>query len=191
MTVYRVVVPFAILIVATTTGLTMSVMTNATGPYNYSCDEFRTVKPAERKLALAFAQGYFAALNMQREVGSQVNLQERWKELNARIEHLCNDKSNPYLYRQFVGDFVEQVLDEMAKNPPEESCSGNLVQEQGHLLLKAEKEEGICVFQKDDEPRVLATCSKGKHCEVTGSTEFCKDGAVECVEVTHITKVAK
>ena len=94
-TVYRVVVPFAILILATTTGLTMSVMTNATGPYNYSCDEFRAVKPAERKLALAFAQGYFAALNMQREVGSQVNLQERWKELNARIEYLCNDEIQP------------------------------------------------------------------------------------------------
>ena len=148
MTVYRVVVPFAILIVATTTGLTMSVMTNATGPYNYSCDEFRTVKPAERKLALAFAQGYFAALNMQREVGSQVNLQERWKELNARIEHLCNDKSNPYLYRQFVGDFVEQVLDEMAKNPPEEILLGKFSTGAGSPSLKSGKGRRHLCFPK-------------------------------------------
>ena len=46
----------------------MSVMTNATGPYNYTCDEFAKAKPAERALALAFAQGYFAALNMNLDV---------------------------------------------------------------------------------------------------------------------------
>jgi hypothetical protein len=82
-----------------------------TGPYNYTCDEFVKAKPAERKLALAFAQGYFAALNVKLEVGSQVNLQERWRELSARIERLCTDKSNPYLYRRLVGDFVEEVLE--------------------------------------------------------------------------------
>jgi hypothetical protein len=30
----------AVLIFATTTAHAMSAMTNATGPYNYSCDEF-------------------------------------------------------------------------------------------------------------------------------------------------------
>jgi methionine synthase II (cobalamin-independent) len=55
----------AVLILAmTTTVHAMSVMTNATGPYNYTCDEFAKAKPRERELALAFAQGYFAALNM-------------------------------------------------------------------------------------------------------------------------------
>jgi len=107
----------AVLTFATTTAHAMSVMTNATGPYNYSCDEFAKAKPAERALALAFAQGYFAALNMNLDVDSQVNLQERWRELNAYIVRKCTDKSNPYLYRRFVGDFVEEALDEMRKSP--------------------------------------------------------------------------
>ena len=107
-----------ILILATTTALTMSVMTNATGPYNYTCEEVAKAKPAERKLALAFAQGYFAALNMNLDVDSQVNLQERWRELNSYIERKCTDKSNPYLDRRFVGDFVNEALDEMRKLHP-------------------------------------------------------------------------
>jgi hypothetical protein len=107
----------AILILAPTTALAMSVMTNATGPYNYTCDDFAKAKPAERELALAFAQGYFAALNMNLDVDSQVNLQERWRELNAYIARECTDKSNPYLYRRFVGDFVNEALDEMRKSP--------------------------------------------------------------------------
>jgi hypothetical protein len=105
----------AVLILATTTAHAMSVMTNATGPYNYTCDDFAKAKPAERALALAFAQGYFAALNMNLDVDSQVNLQERWRELNAYIVRKCTDKSNPYLYRRFVGDFVDEALDEMRK----------------------------------------------------------------------------
>jgi hypothetical protein len=108
----------AVLILATTTTHAMSVMTNATGPYNYSCDEFAKAKPAERALALAFAQGYFAALNMNLDVDSQVNLQERWRELNAYIVRMCTDKSDPYLYRRFVGDFVNEALDEMRKLAP-------------------------------------------------------------------------
>ena len=105
----------AVLILAATTAHAMSVMTNATGPYNYTCDAFAKAKPAERALALAFAQGYFAALNMKLDVDSQVNLQERWRELNAYIVRKCTDKSNPYLYRHFVGDFVDEALDEMRK----------------------------------------------------------------------------
>jgi hypothetical protein len=107
----------AVLILATTTPHAMSVMTNATGPYNYSCDELAKAKPAERALALAFAQGYFAALNMNLDVDTQVNLQERWRELNAFIVRKCTDKSDLYLYRRFVGDFVDEALDEMRKSP--------------------------------------------------------------------------
>jgi hypothetical protein len=103
----------AVLILATTTAHAMSAMTNATGPYNYSCDEFAKATRTERALALAFAQGYFAALNMNLDGDSQVNLRERWRELNAYIVRKCTDKSNPYLYRRFVGDFVAEALDEM------------------------------------------------------------------------------
>ena len=81
--VMRYVAGIAVLVLATTRALAMSVMTNATGPYNYTCEDFAAAKPAQRDLALAFAQGYFAALNMNLEVESQVNLQERWRELNA------------------------------------------------------------------------------------------------------------
>lgn len=34
----------AVLILATTTAHAMSVMTNATGPYNYTCDDFAKAK---------------------------------------------------------------------------------------------------------------------------------------------------
>ena len=110
------VAALATLILATTTALAMSVMTNATGPYNHTCENFADAKPAERELALAFAQGYFAALNMNLEVDSQVNLQERWQDLNAYIVRKCTDKSDPYLYRRFVGDFVGEALEEMRKS---------------------------------------------------------------------------
>jgi hypothetical protein len=53
-------------------------MMEATGPNNYACEDFAKAKPAERALALAFAQGYFAALNMNPgSCESQVDLQQR------------------------------------------------------------------------------------------------------------------
>jgi hypothetical protein len=96
-----------------TTGNAMSTMVSATGPYNLTCNQLAKAAPAARERALAYAQGYFAALNM--NAGPLVNLQERWRELNAYILRKCTDKSNPYLYRRFVGDFVEEVLAEMRK----------------------------------------------------------------------------
>ena len=81
------------------------------------CRSRASTKPAQRELALAFAQGYFAALNMSLDVELQVNLQERWRELNAYIVRKCTDKSDPYLYRRFVGDFFNEALDEMRKRP--------------------------------------------------------------------------
>jgi hypothetical protein len=98
--------------------LAMSVMTNATGPYNLTCDDFAKAKPAERAQALAFAQGYFASLNMDRDIDDQVNLQSRWRELNAFVVPFCTDKSNPYLYRRFVGDAAYEAFDEMRKKSP-------------------------------------------------------------------------
>jgi hypothetical protein len=111
----KVLMTVACLIALTGNASAMSVMTNVTGPYNYTCDEFAKAKPPERALALAFAQGDVAALNMNLDVDAQVNLQERWRELNAYIVRRCTDKSNPYLYRRFVGDFVDEALDEMSK----------------------------------------------------------------------------
>jgi hypothetical protein len=52
---------------------------------------------------------------MNGDIESQVNLQERWRELNAYIVRKCTDKSDPNLYRRFVGDFVGEALDEMKK----------------------------------------------------------------------------
>jgi hypothetical protein len=91
----------------------MSVMTNATGPYNYVCSVFTEGNKTDRMAALAFAQGYFAALNMEQEIEKQVNLQERWQELNAFVIRFCTDKSNPYLYRRFVNDAASAALEAM------------------------------------------------------------------------------
>jgi hypothetical protein len=102
----------AVLILATITAHAMGFMLSVTGPYNSSCSIFVEGKPAERALALAYAQGFFAALN---EGNPPVNLQARWRELNAYIVRNCTDKSNPYLYRRFVSDFVSEALDEMRK----------------------------------------------------------------------------
>jgi hypothetical protein len=91
----------------------MSVMTNATGPYNYVCSVFTEGNKTDRMAALAFAQGYFAALTMEQEIEKQVNLQERWQELNAFVIRFCTDKSNPYLYRRFVNDAASAALEAM------------------------------------------------------------------------------
>jgi hypothetical protein len=53
----------AVLILATITAHAMGFMLSVTGPYNSSCSIFVEGKPAERALALAYAQGFFAALN--------------------------------------------------------------------------------------------------------------------------------
>jgi len=104
----------ALAALATTAADSMGVMVAATGPYNRTCEEFAKVKPADRALALAFAQGYFAAQNMQLDVESQVNLQERWRELNSYIVRACTDKSNPYLYRRFVNDAADEAFEKMS-----------------------------------------------------------------------------
>jgi hypothetical protein len=59
----------------------MAVMVRATGQYNYSCSGFVEGKPAERAAALAFAQIYAAAENMNLDSDAQVNLNVRWRDL--------------------------------------------------------------------------------------------------------------
>jgi hypothetical protein len=97
------------------TAQAMSVMTNATGPYNHNCSVFFEGKPAERAAALAFAQGYAAARNMEFDSDAHVNLQVRWRELNERVVRYCTDKSNEYLYRRFVNEAAYQAIDAMRK----------------------------------------------------------------------------
>jgi hypothetical protein len=102
------------------TGLahTMGTMIRATGPYNYNCSVFVSGKPAERAAALAFAQGYVAAMNMdpKLDVDDQVDLRNRWRELNAFVVRYCTDKSNEYLYRRFVNDAAYDALEDMRKS---------------------------------------------------------------------------
>ena len=64
----RYLAALAILILATTTALAMSVITNTTGPYNYTCDDFAKAKPAERRTRVGVRAGYFAALDMNLDV---------------------------------------------------------------------------------------------------------------------------
>src|SRR5262245_14161537 len=103
----------ALVALAITAATGMGVMVRATGPYNITCEEFAKAKPAQRERALAFAQGYFAAQNMELDVDSQIDLQERWRELNTYITRACTDKSNPYLHRRFVNDAADEAFEKM------------------------------------------------------------------------------
>jgi HdeA/HdeB family len=104
----------ALVALAITAATGMGVMVRATGPYNINCEEFAKAKPAQRERALAFAQGYFAAQNMELDVDSQIDLQERWRELNTYITRACTDKSNPYLHRRFVNDAADEAFEKMS-----------------------------------------------------------------------------
>jgi hypothetical protein len=67
-----------------------------------------------------------------------------------------------------------------------EQCSGRLTVDRGELILTT-KGEDICVIGKSDESKVLAGCSLGHYCVVTGTVDYCKDSG-ECVEVTHVIR---
>jgi hypothetical protein len=96
----------------------MGVMVAATGPGNVTCDEFRKLGPAKREQALAWAQGYAAARNLYADTSNgeenrQISLLDHWREFNKRVERFCSDKTNPYLYRKFINDAADTVLEEM------------------------------------------------------------------------------
>jgi len=115
------------------TAQAMSVMTNATGPYNHNCSVFFEGKPAERAAALAFAQGYAAARNMELDFDAHVNLQVRWRELNERVVRYCTDKSNEYWYRRFVNGAAYQAIDDM--------------QERSHRYWRMHRRRSVCRSQ--------------------------------------------
>jgi HdeA/HdeB family len=60
---WKLLMTAAVLIALTGNAGAMGAMVRATGPYNLTCDEFNKAKPAAGALAVAFAQGYFAAKN--------------------------------------------------------------------------------------------------------------------------------
>jgi uncharacterized protein (DUF2164 family) len=96
----------------------MGFMVSLTGPGNVTCDEFRTLGSAKRAQALAWAQGYAAARNLyantsDREENTQISLLDHWREFDKRLVRFCSDETNPYLYRKFINDAADAVLEEM------------------------------------------------------------------------------
>ena len=103
------------MLTGTSPGNAMVVVTNATGPYNYPCSVFTEGNKTDRTAALAFAQGYFAARNLEQEQENHVNLQKRWQELNAFVIRFCTDKTDEYLWRRLVNDAVETAFEQMKR----------------------------------------------------------------------------
>jgi hypothetical protein len=68
-------------------------------------------------------------------------------------------------------------------------CQGNLTRSETtqngvfHLvLIEPRDREGLCPIAKSEESKVLAQCSLGRHCVVTGSGDYCAD-AGECWKI--------
>ena len=80
------------------------------------------------------------------------------------------------------------VLATGAMAAPLTSCSGKLDQlPEGEWVLLIPP-EGICVFANDAiTAKVLAACSKGRLCTITGVMTDCEDS--ECVEVKRLRSV--
>lgn len=80
-----------------------------------------------------------------------------------------------------------------AKADDKEQCSGILHLDRNDRRFGGGKGEGegICIISKPEErKKVLATCSPGHHCIVTGLIEDCKDSG-ECGELTYVLSVRK
>jgi hypothetical protein len=74
----------------------------------------------------------------------------------------------------------------------EQECSGILHKDRDGLRFGGGKGEGegICVINKSEEGKVLATCSPGRYCKVMGVMEDCKDSG-ECGELTQVKSVRR
>lgn len=70
-------------------------------------------------------------------------------------------------------------------------CSGVLHRADGRLRFGGEAGEGesICLVNKADESKVLATCAVGHSCRVKGSIGSCGDGSGECEEIKKIRSI--
>ena len=75
-----------------------------------------------------------------------------------------------------------------AAGPKPGKCSGTLSRlSEGEWVIRTGR-EGICVFGGDDvKTKVLAVCSAGKGCEVSGVIGNCEDG--ECSEIRSLRSV--
>ena len=47
------------------------------------------------------------------EENRQISLLDHWREFNKRVARFCSDKTNPYLYRKFISDAADTVLEAM------------------------------------------------------------------------------
>jgi hypothetical protein len=70
------------------------------------------------------------------------------------------------------------------------TCSGELSKlPEGEWVIRT-GHEGICTFRGEDvKIKVLATCSEGQGCEVTGLIGDCEDP--ECAEIIRIRSVRR
>jgi len=71
--------------------------------------------------------------------------------------------------------------------PKPDICSGVLTNSHGHFVITIEP-EGVCIFGKEDEKKILAVCSEGHRCEVKGLVDDCEDSG-ECAKITNVTSV--
>jgi hypothetical protein len=72
--------------------------------------------------------------------------------------------------------------------PSADTCKGRLSNVGGSLELRNERAEGMCIIAKGEQSKVLALCSEGSICEVSGCVDYCK-GSGECVEASNISSV--
>jgi hypothetical protein len=72
--------------------------------------------------------------------------------------------------------------------PKFDTCSGELTKLESGYALDFKPDQGICIFSGEDERKILAICSEGHRCEVSGIVDECKDSG-ECAEITHVTSV--
>jgi hypothetical protein len=88
---------------------------------------------------------------------------------------------------------VRKVLVEDAASPkPRDvnTCKGILHQDQSGLSID-EPPEDTCEINATQAKKVLATCTVGQFCRVTGIIEDCKDMPSECGEITRVLSVRR
>jgi hypothetical protein len=69
------------------------------------------------------------------------------------------------------------------------TCKGILRQDQNGLTIDVPP-EGLCEINGAQAKKVLATCTVGQFCRVTGIEESCKDSG-ECSEITRVLSVGR
>jgi hypothetical protein len=89
-----------------------------------------------------------------------------------------------------VGCFLHSKA--VIAKPISGKCSGVLHQVKGDIMFGGGKgeDEGICIVNKLEVSKILATCRVGSYCLVEGLVDDCKDSG-ECTELTNVTSVRR